>query len=166
LGGVSFLERPGGTRRGGDAGAGSGTRTGTGTSSDTGTSTGTSIGTSISTSTSTGTGTSTGTSSGTSTGTSSGTSTGTGTGTEAGASLTINASPWAEVRVDGKLLGNTPLRNVRLRPGLRRVELNCPPLGARTTLVLDVLAGQKGNLVAELESSPPRTFLDGVRQVR
>ncbi len=37
--------------------------------------------------------------------------------------LVVNARPWGQLYVDGRLIGNTPLRNVRLSPGTHRVRV-------------------------------------------
>jgi len=37
--------------------------------------------------------------------------------------LTINSLPWSKVRLDGKVIGNTPLIKTSVRAGRHRVEL-------------------------------------------
>jgi hypothetical protein len=80
--------------------------------------------------------------------------------------LSINALPWAEVSVDGRAYGATPLRKLRLRPGAHRVMLSCPPLGRTATLALELARGSGAQLVVDLQTDPPRTFLDGAKEVR
>lgn len=46
-------------------------------------------------------------------------------------SLNINARPWAEVSIDGKSVGETPLANVILAPGEHEVVFRHPSLGER-----------------------------------
>jgi hypothetical protein len=43
-----------------------------------------------------------------------------------GARLSVNAEPWAEIRLDGRSLGQTPLGEVPLAPGRHRVSATMP----------------------------------------
>jgi serine/threonine protein kinase len=81
-------------------------------------------------------------------------------------SVTLNAKPWANVSLDGRPVGVTPLRKLKLRPGLHTLALSCPPLGQSTTLKLEFAASQHARVVVDLTQNPPRTFLDGVREAR
>ena len=45
--------------------------------------------------------------------------------------INVNATPWAEVWVDGRKLGDTPLANAQLPLGTREVRLRHPQLGER-----------------------------------
>lgn len=45
------------------------------------------------------------------------------------ATLTFNAEPWADVRLDGRVLGTTPVVSVKVAPGTHRVEFRHPELG-------------------------------------
>jgi len=81
-------------------------------------------------------------------------------------SLSVNATPWAEVKLDGRAVGVTPLRKLKLRAGSHVLALACPPLGRDTTLKLEVKPGQSARVVVDLSRDPPRTFLDGVREAR
>jgi serine/threonine-protein kinase len=49
--------------------------------------------------------------------------------------LTINARPWAQILIDGRSFGNTPLVKVPLRPGRHKVTFTHPTLGTRNTTV-------------------------------
>jgi hypothetical protein len=40
--------------------------------------------------------------------------------------LNVSADPWAEVVIDGRKVGTTPLRSVRLSPGSHQVRLTHP----------------------------------------
>ncbi len=82
------------------------------------------------------------------------------------ASLSVNALPWANVSIDGKAQGTTPLRKLKLRPGVHRVELNCPPLGQRHVVAVELSPKGDARLVVDLQQEPPRTFLDGAIEVR
>ncbi len=81
-------------------------------------------------------------------------------------SLSVNATPWAEVKLDGRAVGVTPLRKLKLRAGSHVLALACPPLGRETTLKLELKPGQSARVVVDLSRDPPRTFLDGVREAR
>jgi hypothetical protein len=81
-------------------------------------------------------------------------------------SLSVNATPWAEVKLDGRAVGVTPLRKLKLRAGSHVLALDCPPLGRNATLKLEVKPGQSARVVVDLSHDPPRTFLDGVHEAR
>ena len=61
----------------------------------------------------------------------------------------LNALPWAEVTVDGRALGETPLANVPLPLGTHRVMFRHPELGEQIES-LTVRAGGPVRLVADL----------------
>lgn len=75
--------------------------------------------------------------------------------TEAPASLNVNAVPWAEVRLDGRLLGNTPRRQLSVTPGNHTLVLSCPPLDRRTSVSLRAVSGRTLQVLANLTSDPP-----------
>ncbi len=52
--------------------------------------------------------------------------------------LSLDAEPWAEVTLDGRAVGTTPLLARRVPAGRRRVRLAHPPTGAVVDLVLHV----------------------------
>ncbi|MEL6547219.1 MAG: PEGA domain-containing protein, partial [Myxococcota bacterium] len=52
--------------------------------------------------------------------------------------LTVGCTPWAEVTLDGKPLGNTPLRRVSVPTGAHTLELRHPPSGRSKRLELTV----------------------------
>ncbi len=66
------------------------------------------------------------------------------------ARLDVNAIPWAEVWIDGRRVGDTPLFDVRVAPGPHALELRNPALGASRTLRLDLSAGESREVVTEL----------------
>jgi hypothetical protein len=47
------------------------------------------------------------------------------------APVNVNATPWAEVWIDGEHLGETPIANHMLRIGTHQVELRHPELGTK-----------------------------------
>ena len=63
--------------------------------------------------------------------------------------LAIEASPWAEVSIDGEKLGETP-REVQLAAGMHLVRAVHPQLGVREARVT-VRAGHRTVWVAEME---------------
>ncbi len=69
--------------------------------------------------------------------------------------LTIAATPWADVRVDGRALGRTPRRGVQLTSGAHTVELDCPPLGRSARTRIRIEAGAETRVVADLTRDPP-----------
>jgi hypothetical protein len=64
------------------------------------------------------------------------------------APLNINAQPWAEVWVDGKRLGETPIGNYRVRLGPHDIVFRHPELGERKQSVMVTL------------KSPARVWVD------
>jgi hypothetical protein len=70
--------------------------------------------------------------------------------------LTVSASPWAEIHVDGRALGVTPRRNLSLRPGRHMLTLICPPLDREAKLSIDLQPGQSLRVVANLQEAPAK----------
>jgi hypothetical protein len=56
--------------------------------------------------------------------------------------LRINSRPWAQVYVDGKLMGNTPQMAIQLAPGNHKVKLVNQPMGLSKTLSVTVKNGE------------------------
>jgi serine/threonine protein kinase len=69
-----------------------------------------------------------------------------GTGT-----LRINARPWAQVYVDGKLVGNTPQMNLTLPVGSHRISLNNPEFNLRKNLTVTIKAGEVETQIVNLQ---------------
>lgn len=69
--------------------------------------------------------------------------------------LTVNASPWAELELDGRPLGRTPQRRIPVRAGRHTIVLRCPPLGREVRHTFRAEPGQPLVLVADLTSDPP-----------
>jgi hypothetical protein len=61
--------------------------------------------------------------------------------------LNVNATPWAEVLIDGRPAGQTPLGNIELPIGPHQITFRHPELGERTRRV--VVAAQGVSRVAE-----------------
>lgn len=70
--------------------------------------------------------------------------------------LTVSATPWAEVRLDGKLLGSTPRRSLPLRPGKHTLQLSCPPLAHEAKVPIELQPGRELRVSADMQESPPR----------
>lgn len=69
-------------------------------------------------------------------------------------SIAVQASPFAEVRLDGRTVGRTPLRALELRTGAHVLRLACPPLGRETTVPIDVHGGER--VFVDFRTDPPR----------
>ncbi len=54
--------------------------------------------------------------------------------------LNLAAAPWANVSLNGRSLGVTPLLNVRLPVGVHQLSLTSPELGRSTTVVVEISA--------------------------
>ncbi len=80
--------------------------------------------------------------------------------------LTLNATPWAEVSLDGRKLGTTPLRRVRARAGSHVLRFDCPPLGKTARVNLTIKADAEARVMVDLSTTPPRTILDGQSELR
>jgi serine/threonine-protein kinase len=55
--------------------------------------------------------------------------------------LNVNALPWADVTIDGKRLGPTPLGNVSLPIGSHEIVFTHPQLGERRQTVVVTMTG-------------------------
>jgi len=66
------------------------------------------------------------------------------------ATLRINAIPWANVELDGRALGPTPLTHVELAPGSHTILLTNPVLGRSRTERLEVQAGERRDVIVEM----------------
>jgi hypothetical protein len=69
--------------------------------------------------------------------------------------LTINAIPWAEVRLDDRPLGSTPKRQIAIDTGERHLVLSCPPLGRSAKVTLRAEPDQAIRVLADLSQEPP-----------
>ena len=73
----------------------------------------------------------------------------------ADATLSINAVPWAEVRLDGRMLGVTPRRQLSVSAGAHTVELYCPPIDRRVSVPLRLEASDVRRILADMTTDPP-----------
>lgn len=60
--------------------------------------------------------------------------------------LSVNADPWADVRIDGRFVGRTPLRDIYLDQGEHEIEFSHPKLGHLIKNV-DLGPGEKKSIV-------------------
>ena len=58
-------------------------------------------------------------------------------------SLRINSRPWAQVFIDGRMVGYTPQRDIRVHPGDHAVELINPEFAMRKRLHVRIAKGQQ-----------------------
>jgi serine/threonine-protein kinase len=63
--------------------------------------------------------------------------------------MNVNAVPWANVWVDGRSLGETPLANVQVTPGTHEIVFRHPELGERR-IRATVESGVPARIVADL----------------
>ena len=75
------------------------------------------------------------------------------------ATVTINATPWADATLDGRALGATPQRSVPVSAGAHVVELDCPPLGRSARVPLRVQPGASLQVLVDLSVDPPRVVV-------
>jgi hypothetical protein len=72
------------------------------------------------------------------------------------AHVSVNALPWAALRVDGRALGTTPKRALALAPGAHVLQLDCPPLGRSARVPLKLAAGADQQILVDLQTEPPK----------
>jgi serine/threonine-protein kinase len=80
--------------------------------------------------------------------------------------LSVSAVPWAEVSLDGRGIGSTPQRNLRVKSGSHVLLFECPPLGKRARVEIEIAKGGKARVLVDLTTDPPRTSLDGATRAR
>ncbi|MGE0790726.1 MAG: serine/threonine-protein kinase [Sandaracinaceae bacterium] len=71
------------------------------------------------------------------------------------ATITVNARPWASVTLDGRSLGNTPVRAVAVRAGTHTIELRNEYLAAPLTRRFELAPGAHASVFANLEDEHP-----------
>ncbi len=76
-----------------------------------------------------------------------------------GGSLSVRAIPFANVSVDGTLIGTTPFPPIHLPAGPHQIDLFCPGTGGRRTMVVQVRAGETSTLLTSLEAPDPEEDL-------
>jgi len=68
------------------------------------------------------------------------------------ATLTVNALPWAEVELDGRSIGNTPVRRRNIPAGRHTLILRNPNLGTPARTAFEVAPGGAITLIGNLET--------------
>jgi len=71
--------------------------------------------------------------------------------------LEVNCRPWAHVSVDGRAVGVTPIRDLKVRAGKRRVTLRNAELDYERTFTLDVPRGGVGSLTKDITLVEPNS---------
>jgi hypothetical protein len=74
--------------------------------------------------------------------------------------LSINALPWAELRLDDRPLGTTPKRRLPVPPGAHVLWFSCPPIGRQARVPLQLAAGTRYRIVVDLQVSPPAIAIE------
>ncbi len=75
------------------------------------------------------------------------------------ARLSVNALPWAELRLDGRALGTTPRRALPVSSGNHVLLLECPPLGRQARVPLKLAADEHRHVLVDLNADPPTVTL-------
>ena len=65
--------------------------------------------------------------------------------------LLINSTPWSQVIVDGRVIGNTPQMNISLPSGSHRVELVNEQFNVRETLTVQITPGETTRRIVRLQ---------------
>lgn len=71
--------------------------------------------------------------------------------------LSINARPWAEVSLDGRAIGRTPIRDLEVPAGEHRVRFTHPTLG-EVQQTVRILSGRHERLMVDLSTPTGETF--------
>ncbi len=65
--------------------------------------------------------------------------------------LFVNTRPWTEVFINGKSVGNTPLKNYSLKPGVYQVVLTNPDAAIYRQEKVEIKAGEQKRIVHRLQ---------------
>jgi hypothetical protein len=60
------------------------------------------------------------------------------------------------VKLDGRVIGSTPLRRVAVDAGKHTLDLACPPLGRQARVPLQLKANETLRVVVDLNQVPPK----------
>jgi eukaryotic-like serine/threonine-protein kinase len=74
--------------------------------------------------------------------------------------LTINARPWARISVDGRVLGNGPIRGREVRAGSHRISFVLPDTGAQVSRTVNVARGAHVRVIANMNARPPTVSVE------
>jgi serine/threonine protein kinase len=70
--------------------------------------------------------------------------------------VTVHATPWAEVQLDGRSLGTTPIRRTAIGAGSHVLVFENPPLGRTLRVPIRVDPGANVRVLADLSTDEPR----------
>lgn len=73
--------------------------------------------------------------------------------------LSVNALPWAEVRLDDRVLGSTPQRSLPVAAGEHVLVVSCPPLGRSERVALKLAAAGRYQVLIDLQTTPARVSI-------
>jgi serine/threonine protein kinase len=73
---------------------------------------------------------------------------------EAPALVRLNARPWADVTIDGRASGVTPLVRVALTPGGHDIVFTNPALGVTRTEHVELVSGEQRDVIVDLRTPP------------
>ncbi|UJR82617.1 serine/threonine-protein kinase [Sandaracinus amylolyticus] len=77
-----------------------------------------------------------------------------------GASIAVSSRDWAEISVDGRRLGTTPIRRASLSPGAHTIVAENAPLGLRASASFRAEPGERLRAVVDFRATPPRISVD------
>ena len=70
------------------------------------------------------------------------------------AHVRLNARPWADVTIDGRAQGITPLVDVALPPGAHEIVFSNPALGVTRTEHVVLSDGEQRDVIVDLRTAP------------
>ncbi|AKF04772.1 serine/threonine protein kinase [Sandaracinus amylolyticus] len=76
------------------------------------------------------------------------------------ASIAVSSRDWAEISVDGRRLGTTPIRRAALAPGAHTIVAENAPLGLRASASFRAEPGTRLRAVVDFRATPPRISVD------
>ncbi len=74
--------------------------------------------------------------------------------------MSLNAEPWAEVTIDGRGVGTTPLRELSLSAGFHQLRLVHPPQSLRYETTFEVKAQKKQKMFIDLRRQTVESYQD------
>ena len=77
------------------------------------------------------------------------------TTTGALATVSINSTPWSTIHIDGRAIGITPVRSLRVPPGAHVLALRNEPTGIDARIPIRVEPGATITMHVDLSSDPP-----------
>ena len=65
--------------------------------------------------------------------------------------LTINSMPWANIYIDGKLIGSTPISKHKLSSGSHKIQFKNPKSGIDKTIPVELKSGETKRLIEKFD---------------